>query len=224
MRRRIGYAAFALLLGMAPRAAEAQTLFTGSGCSGNSFLFCASWTGTYIDNTHVWLFITNTSQNAPASNVNSAFTRIAIGNVTVADPASMASVTGWQFDPSVSGFTGSGLLQNYFGATTTNGLSNALTGGSSISLAFTFANTIGTYSQAFTSFQGAQIGLSDEGDPPGLNCNTSLGVLQAGSTGSNPGSVTCVPSVVTPEPGTIALMATGLIPLLGLSRRRRRIA
>lgn len=222
MRRRIGYAALAVLLGMAPKSAEAQTLFTGSGCSGNTFVFCASWTGTYIDATHARLFITNSSQSSPASNANSAFTKIAIGNVSLADPASMTAVTGWQYAPNVAGFNGFGLLSNDFGATTTNGIQNALTGGSSMNLAFTFGSSIGTYSQALAAFQGAQIALSDEGPPQGLSCNQSLGVMQAASTGSNPGSVTCAPSVTaTPEPATIALMATGLIPLVALARRRR---
>ena len=108
-------------LAFAAPAAQAQTLFTGSGCSGNTFLFCAGWTGTYIDATHLSLLVVNTSQNAPALNPLSAFTQVAIGNVTLADPQSMVPIVGWQFDPAPNGFNGFGLLENTFGAITTNG-------------------------------------------------------------------------------------------------------
>lgn len=217
------YSALAALFALAPVAGEAQTLFTGSGCSGNTFLFCGSWTGTYIDATHVSLFITNTSGAAPASNANSAFTLIAIGNVTVADPASMTAVTGWQFDPNVNGFNGFGLLQNQFGAITTNGINNALLAGSSLTFAFTFGSSIGSFAQAQTAFGGAQLALRDQGAPVGSNCSSSEGVLPANTAGSNNGSVTCVPSLnVAPEPATVALVATGLVPILMLGRRRRK--
>lgn len=225
MRRLIGYGALAALLGMAPTTAEAQTLFVGSGCSGNTFLFCGSWTGTYIDATHVSLLITNTSQSAAASNPSSAFTAIAVGNVTVADPASMGAVTGWQYAPNVSGFNGFGLLENQFGAITTNGVLNSLLAGTSLTFSFTFGSSIGNFSQAQTAFLGAQLAIRDEGAPPHSTCTPSQGVLPAGTPGSNNGSVTCAPSVnVTPEPATIALVATGLIPLVGLARRRRTAA
>ena len=225
MRRLIGYVGLATLLGMAPAAAHAQTLFTGSGCSGNTFLFCGSWTATYIDATHVSLFLTNTSQNAPASNANSAFTAFAIGNVTVGDPISMVPVVGWQFDANVNGFNGFGLLENQFGAITTNGTNNALTAGTSSSFSFTFGSSIGTFGQASTAFSGAQLAIRDQGAPVGSTCNPSQGVLPANTSGSNNGTVTCVPSLnVAPEPATIALVATGLIPLVAFARRRRTAA
>src|SRR6187551_496146 len=119
-------------------AGQAQTLGTGSGCSGDQFLFCASWTLTYVDATHISLQVNNTSQNAPANNTNSAFTQIAIGNVGLADPSSMTPVVGWQFDNAVNGFNGFGLLENQFGTITTNGINNALTDGAGLLFSFTF--------------------------------------------------------------------------------------
>ena len=219
MRRLGRYAALAAFLGTAPSVVQAQTLFTGSGCSGNTFLFCASWTGTYIDATHFSLFITNGSQNAPASNANSAITKIAIGNVTVADPGSMGAVIGWQYDASPSAFNGLGLLENEFGAITTNGILNSLLAGTSLTFSFTFLSSIGTYAQALTAFAGAQIALEDDGDPAGLSCDPSKGVLPGGTAGSNTGSVTCSLSVA-PEPGSIVLVASGLIPILAFGLRR----
>ena len=223
MRRLVGYLSLAALLGMIPAAAQAQTLFTGSGCSGDTFLFCASWTGTYVNSTTFQLFITNTSQSPPASNTNSAFTQIAIGNVTVADPSSMAAVTGWQYDANVNGFAGYGLLENQFGSITTNGVNNALFDGNSLTFSFTFGSSIGTFAQAQTAFAGAQIAIHDQGPPLGTDCISSKGVLPGNTAGSNNGSVTCGLSV-TPEPSSIALVATGLIGVFGFARRRRRIA
>ncbi|HEY6828576.1 MAG TPA: PEP-CTERM sorting domain-containing protein [Gemmatimonadaceae bacterium] len=202
-------------------AARAQTLFTGSGCSGSVFLFCASWTATYLDATHVSLFITNTSQNAPASNTNSAFTQIGIGNVTIADPASMNPVTGWQYDSNLSGFNGFGLLENQFGSITTNGINNALADGSSLTFSFTMGSSIGTYAQAQTAFSGAQIAIHDQGGPV-AGCS-SKGVLVGAASGQNTSNfiTSCAPTTTTPEPSTYALMATGLIGVFGFARRRR---
>lgn len=223
MRKIVRAIAVVASLSVAGSAAQAQTLFTGSGCSGNTFLFCALWTGTYVDATHFNLFITNTSQNAPANNTSSAFTQIGIGNVTIADPASMAAVTGWQYDPSLNGFNGFGLLENQFGSITSNGINNALLDGGSLTFAFTMGSSMGTFAQALTAFSGAQVAIHDQGYTV-VGCS-SKGVMVAAATGQNTSDLAgCGPTTTTPEPSTYGLMATGLIAIFGLARRRRTAA
>jgi hypothetical protein len=205
--------------------AQGQSLGSGAGCSGDTFLFCASWSLTYVNTTSIRLDVTNTSQNAPANNTGSAFTQIAIGGVTLADPTGMNAVTGWQFDANVNGFNGFPLLQNQFGTITTNGINNALLDGNSLSFTFNFGASIGTYAAAQTATSAFQIAIHDQGAP--TNCTSSKGVLngQTGATLSTTGS--CGgggTSSTVPEPSTYALMAAGLAALGFVAHRRRQNA
>jgi hypothetical protein len=218
MTRSIRAIAIAVGVSTAGSAGQAQTMFTGAGCSGNTFLFCASWTGTYIDATHIQLAVTNTSQNAPANNSLSAFTRIALGNVLLSDPASMTPVIGWQFETSATEFNGLGLLANQFGASS---ISNAVVDGSSILLQFNFNFGIGQFEDANAAFSGAQIAIQDGGYR--VEGCVSRGVMQGNATGQNTSSFTACDNGMTtvPEPSTYALMAAGLAGLLGAARSRR---
>ena len=202
--------------------AQAQQLFTGSGCSGDQFLFCASWTFTWVDNTHMSLFITNTSQNAPANNTNSAITQIAIGNVTLPDPTGISpAVTGWTYESSVNGFNGFGLLENQFGSITSNGVNNALLDGQSQTFTFLFGGAGVTFANAQTAVSGAQIAIHDQGAPN--NCASSKGVMLGAVSGQNTSDLECGGggTSTVPEPSTYALMAAGLAGLFVASRRRR---
>jgi hypothetical protein len=198
--------------------AHAQTLFTGSGCAGNTFAFCASWTMTFVDATHFSLFLTNISQNAPSNNPLSVFTQIGIGNVAIADPTTMGAVAGWQYDANINGFSGFGLLENQFGASTSNGINDGITVGNSRTFVFTAPTSL-TFAQASTSFSGAQIAIHDQGAPQ--NCTSSKGVLVGATSGQNLYSGQCTPTTTTPEPSTYALVATGMVGIFGFARRRR---
>jgi len=204
-------------LSLAASTARAQS-FSGDGCAGDTFMFCASWTGTLTDATHFQFFIQNTSGVAPASNLSSFWTQIAIGNVTIADPTGMAAVVGWQYDNNINGFNGFGLLENHFGAITTNGINNALGAGDSRTFTFALSGAL-TSSEFNTAFAGVQIGIHDQGSPVG--CSSAKGVLDGNSSGQDLFTGDCGTTSVTPEPSTIMLMATGLVGLLALSRRRR---
>ena len=204
-------------LSLAASTAQAQS-FSGDGCAGDTFMFCASWTGTLTDATHFQFFIENTSGNPPASNLASFWTQIAIGNVTIPDPTGMAAVTGWQYDSNINGFNGFGLLENQFGSITTNGINNALGAGDSRTFTFVLSGAL-TSGQFNTAFAGVQIGIHDQGAPTG--CSSSKGVLDGNASGQDLFTGDCGGTSVTPEPSTVLLMATGLVGLLAFNRRRR---
>lgn len=220
IRRLLTAAGVGLSLVAAP--VHAQTLFTGSGCSGNTFLFCASWTATWIDNTHMSLLLTNTSQNAPSNNPLSAFTQVAIGNLNIADPTSMATVAGWQLNNAANAFVDVGLAENQFGANTTSGMLGALTGGNSLTFTFAFGGSV-SFADAQLATTGAQLAIRDQGFLQAGGC-TSKGLLVGSTSGQNTSSVAgcgnTVPSVV-PEPSTYALVVAGLAGIFAVARRRR---
>lgn len=227
---KLALALAAALLAAAPRLASAQPIFAGAGCSGLAFTFCASWTATYIDDKTFELFITNTS-GSNANNANSAFTQIGIGNLAIVDPTSMNAVPGWEYDSDINGV--SGLIDNQFGATTTNGINNALGAGQSLTFRFNFAaNVFSGVLGATNSFEFAQIAIHDQGTPASLRgvdgCNSSKGIIDANSSSLTPTSTPACggPGTysVVPEPSTYALIASGLLGIVGFARRRRNSA
>lgn len=78
---------------------------------------------------------------------------------------------------------------------------------------FVYGNALetGTFTYGLTDVNGAANGL---GNPGPLN-------LQANSTGNVVGEITAASSVVaTPEPATVGLMATGLLGIFAIRRRK----
>ena len=105
MRLKISSLMAAAVLIAAPYHSSGAQAFSASGCTGSSFLFCASWTGTIVNGNTLQLSLTNTSNLAPASNPNSVFTQIFIG--AIPDPLT-ATITesgagNWLTDPPPSG-------------------------------------------------------------------------------------------------------------------------
>ena len=222
-------AAACLAFGLA-QPASAQTVFSGSGCAGTDFTFCASWTGSILSDNQFRFAITNTSNLGPVNNGNSAFTQIAIGGLSLVDPTSMAAVTGWQYADGVNGFNGFGLIQNDFGAITSSGINNALLGGQSQNFDFTFGSNVFAGmagGDALTAyFSDVQVAIHDQGTPNvGACANSSKGVMNGLTGAPTSSSVLDCDTVIitsTPEPSTYVLMAAGLAGLGFAARRRRR--
>jgi len=138
--------------------------------------------------------------------------------VTIADPASMAAVTGWQYDANINGFNGFGLLENQFGSITTNGINNALGAGDSRTFTFALSGAL-TATEFNTAFAGVQVGIHDQGAPQG--CASAKGVLDGNSSDQDLFTGDCGITTTTPEPASVFLMATGLVGLFVIARRRR---
>jgi hypothetical protein len=233
-RARRGAAALlasAALVAASAGTAHAQQFLSGSGCAGQNFTFCSSFTFTQVSNSAFQLSVTNTSASAPASNAGSAFTQIAIGGHVARNPTTFQDLGAgnFQYDADVSGFNGFGLLPNDFGGITISGINGALLAGQTAVFEFGFGSNVFaglTSAQiASTLFANAQVAIHDQGGTGENGCSTSAkGVIDV-RTGTPTGASTllpqCGPTTTIPEPSTYALMATGLLGLFGVARQRR---
>jgi hypothetical protein len=214
-------------------AAQAQTFLSGSGCAGQNFTFCSSYTFSQVSNSAFTLSLTNTSGTNPsADNAGSAFTQIAIGGTTLGNPATFADLGAgdWQYDADINGFNGFGLLANDFGGITISGINGALLAGQTAVFQFGYATDVfaGLTSAQIASelFGSAQIAIHDQGGTGENGCSTSAKGVVDVRTGT-PTSASMLdarcgpPTNVVPEPSTYALMATGLLGLFGVARQRR---
>lgn len=205
---------FGLALSL-PTGANAQS-FSGFGCSGNTFLFCAEWMGARTSPTSFILSVKNIS-----TNTSSAFTKIGLGNLILPNPSYLITSDGWQLQPDFIGFNGFQLSVNHFGSTTTNGINWAILAGQTRNFEFVFDSSVFATDARFNSnFSNAQIAIHDQGGPN--NCGSSKGTMTLDGTNISELSVSPECMTVVPEPMTIILMGSGLlgIGIVGVVRNK----
>ena len=140
MRRTLTLLSLGVAAALAPPPTASAQLWTvnTSTCGGNAYLSCATWSLISTGANAYQLTVTNTSGAAPASNPNSAYTNIYLGSTgtnTFGTPTGFtSSIAGWELRDTETGnpFSGQGLLEIVFAASTENGINQALLAGQSI--------------------------------------------------------------------------------------------
>ena len=219
--------ALALVAGTAS-AANAATPWPGNTsnvCGGDQFQTCASismsWTGSQVTLTasnlgtfgEVWDAIGlfnlpqcwGTGGNCSGQNTNWSY---------VLNSAPPNYIAGNQ------GLSGSGIVKFVAAANIqSNPSANGTPNGQGGTWVFTFSGFF-TQAEFDAALNAAGVGIHAVAGPNG--CSTKLAVEPNGTAFQDVTDPACVPVTSTPEPASVALLATGLVGLVGASAFRRR--
>jgi len=177
-------------------------------CGGTSFETCISGGLSVVSNT----IVVQLGNIGPGTITGVGLWSLPTG---VLPTSASASISGWNNGGTndINGVVPDNITRYAVG--TTNGINDGLTVGNSATFTFTFANLTNAQVLAFAGDIG--VGIHSQGVG---SCSTKL-YLKDGSVEnpSAPGDINDCVSV--PEPGSMALLATGMAGMAFLARRRR---